>query len=129
MGISLHAILWPGQLTFFRVDHSPIQGVHNTQPLLHTLGQIIRPFTRESIRRSIIPFKLELVDHMAEIVVIVVFKIRHEVLEGNLIRLVCSAGAEMEVADNLKVQTVRVISIQLQQLKTQSRKCDSPCSP
>lgn len=89
------------RLTLFWVHHSPIQGIHDTQSLLHAFRQVIGRLPRHAVRRCVIAFELELVDYMAKVVVVLVLQVRDEVLERRLIRLVCSTRTEMEVANDL----------------------------
>jgi hypothetical protein len=60
------------------VHHSPIQRIHNSQPLLHTLRQIIRRLARHPLGLTL---KLKLVDDVSEIMVVLVFQVGNEVLE------------------------------------------------
>lgn len=91
----------PIALTLFRVYNRSVQGINDTQSLLHALCQVVCRFARHAIRSRLIAFKLKLVDDMAKVVVVLVFQVGDKVLERYLIRLVCSTGTEVEVADNL----------------------------
>lgn len=63
---------------------SAIQGVDDTQPLLDRPGQILSSDVLNSPR---IGLELELVDHMAEVVVVLVLEVGHEVLDVHIVRL------------------------------------------
>lgn len=60
------------------MHHRSIQRIHNPQPLLHTLRQIVRRLARHPLGLTL---ELELVDHVSEIMVVVIFEVGYEVLE------------------------------------------------
>lgn len=77
-----------------------IERVDNAQPLLDGPRQLIRPDVMHSPRD--IGLELELVDHVAEIMVVLVLQVGDEVLHVHVVRLERSSVAEVQVADDLR---------------------------
>jgi len=86
-------------LTDFRVHYRTIQGVDDSQSFLDRLGQLFH--SEIQYRTGIVRLELKLVNDMAEIVMVLVLEIRHQVLNVHVVGLERASVREVEVSDDL----------------------------
>jgi hypothetical protein len=89
--------------------NSTIEGIDNSQLLLDRFGQLFGSEIKN--RSSIIRFELELVDHMAEIMVVIVLEVRNEILNMHVMGLERASVAEVEVSDDLERRRTRLVRL------------------
>ena len=89
----------PVVLTDFRVNDGAVQGVDDPQPLFDRSSQLFGPDILNGTRD--VGLELELVDHVAKIVVVLVLEVGHQILHVHVVGLEGSSVAEVQVANDL----------------------------
>lgn len=75
-----------------------VQRVDDPQPFLDRLGQLFH--SEIQYRTRIVRLELELVNHMTEIVVVLVLEVRHQVLNVHVVGLEGTAVRKVEVSND-----------------------------